>query len=564
MKKSLFKGKSTRTKIYSAITIAAICLILCLNLLLTHAFTNNLVFADLTPEGFYTLSDRMVEVCHEMLDPDENGNVKEIEITFCTDPDYLIESETTRVTYFMALALQKEFDNVTVKTVNVALNPTAVASYKTTSRDSIAASDIIVSYGAKYRIAGAKSFWTTLSTQDGYFSYNGEYKMASILASLTAIYQPAAYFVTDHGETYYDPQNPNSDMSKSMGALADLLTERGLRIETIALSDPNVKKIPDDCVLLIINNPRTDLRYDDSQYDSLLSYVSESEMLDRYLTRDYGSIIINKDHELKDELPNLEAFAAEWGIGFGDSQIYDPDNSLYYGMGSTPDDSVFAGVYDSNEENYGYAYYGPYSTLTSAPKMVFSNTGYVYCAFDGGESMIESGNMQGSVNYAAFIGTSENTYDYDENGHLMSPSEKTLAAASVRKNLDSYTGESVSSYLFCTNSVDFFSNELLGNESYANYDIMSAVINDISRTDRYATTDLGGLGNSKSFGGKQCVVTTLSTSPTDVLSPDLQQIVKVNKGISQSAIIAYTVIVMLVPVAILAFGIVVFIKRKFL
>ena len=263
------------------------------------------------------------------------------------------------------------------------------------------------------------------------------------------------------------------------------------------------------------------------------------------------------------ELPNLEDFAEQWGIGFGDSQIYDPDNSLYYSAESTPDDSVFAGVYDSNEENFGYAYYGPYSTLTSSPKMVFSNTGYVYCAFDNGESMIESGNMQGSLNYAAFIGTSENTYNYD-NGHLMSPSEKTLVAASVRKNLDSYTGESVSSYLFCTNSADFFSNELLGNESYANYDIMSAVINDISRTDRYATTDLGGLGNSKNFGGKQCVVTKLSTSPTDVLSPDLQQIVKVNKGISEGAITAYTIIVMAVPTAVLALGIVVFIKRKFL
>lgn len=562
MKKSIFKGKSTRTKIYSAITIIAICLLLCLNLLLTHVFNHNVLIADLTPEGIYSLSDRMLEVCHEMLDPDEDGKTKEIEIIFCTDPDYLVANEATRVTYFMALQLQREFDNVSVKEINVTLNPTAVAAYKTTSRDSISPSDIIVAYGSKYRIAGAESFWTKLSTDEGYFSYNGEYKMASIIASITAIYQPAAYFVTDHGETYYDPNDTGSEMSKSMGYLADLLTERGLRIETIALSDENVKKIPDDCVLLIINNPKEDLRDYPDRYDEF-NYVSESEMLDRYLVKDYGAIFINKAHDNAKELPNLDRFAAEWGIAFGDEQIFDPDNSLFYGIGEDLDDSVFAGVYDSNEENFGYAYYGPYSTLTSSPKMVFSNTGYVYCAFDNGESMIEAGNMQGSRNYAAFIGTSENTYHY-ENGNLMSPSEKTLMAASVRKNLDSYTGESVSSYLFCTNSADFFSNDLLGNESYANYDIVSSVINDISRTDKYATSDLGGLGNSKNFGGKQMVSTTLSTSPTDVLTPDLQHIIKTNKGITKGAIVAYTVMVMAVPTAILAFGIVVFIKRKFL
>ena len=107
--------------------------------------------ADLTSEGFYTLSDKMVEVCENILDPDD-GDKKEIEITFCTDPDYLIGSDAMRATYFMALALQKKFDNVSVKTVNIALDPTAVSMYRTTSRDDITASDVIFSYGAKYKI----------------------------------------------------------------------------------------------------------------------------------------------------------------------------------------------------------------------------------------------------------------------------------------------------------------------------------------------------------------------------------------------------------------------------
>ena len=134
MKQSIFKGKSTRTKIFSVITIVGIVLLLGLNLGLTYLGGRTLFMADLTREGFYTLSDKMLEICHEILDPDENGNAKEIKITFCTDPDYLIASDAMRATYFMALSLQKEFDNVTVKTVNVALDPTAVSMYRTTSR----------------------------------------------------------------------------------------------------------------------------------------------------------------------------------------------------------------------------------------------------------------------------------------------------------------------------------------------------------------------------------------------------------------------------------------------
>ena len=553
MKKSIFKGKSTRTKIFSVITIVGILLLFGLNLILTYFGGQKLFMIDLTPEGFYTMSDKMLEVCHEILDADESGNKKQIKITFCTDPDYLIGSDKMRATYFMALAMQNEFDNVTVETVNVALDPTAVSMYRTTSRDTISATDVIFSYGAKYKIVNATGFWTSDN-----FSYNGEYRVASILASITAINRPVAYFVTDHGERYYDPENPDSEMSKSLGYLADLLTERGLAIKTVSLGA--VDAIPDDCALLIINDPRTDFTYDDTKLDSF-GYVSDLEKIDRYLMGESGAVMLNKAFDV--DLPQLENFAAEWGIRFGDTQVFDPDNALFTDSNGESDDSVFSGVYDQNEQNFGYAYYGGFSSLSSAPKMVFSNTGYVYCSIDMSESMIESGNKYGSRNYAAFIGTSDNAYVYS--GGATDTSVKTLVAAGVRKNLDSYTAENSSSYLFCTNSADFFSNELLGNTSYANYDVLASVISNISRTDRYATIELGGLSyNSPSFGGKQTASTTLSSSPTKVYSWDATEVVKYNKGLGSTAIVIYTVIVMAVPVAAAALGIVVFIKRKFL
>ena len=558
MENTLFKGKSTRTKTFTVITAVAICLILCLNMGLTYLCGQKLLIADLTPEGFYTLSDKMIEVCHEMLDPKDGEEAKQIKITFCTDPDYLTGSDTHRATYFMALALQKKFKNVKVEAVNVALDPTAVSMYRTTSRDSITASDMIVSYGAKYRIVDISGFWMTSSDTGELFSYNGEYRMASILASLTAVNQPVAYFVTDHGETYYDPKAPESEGSKAMGTLADLLTERGLKIDTLNLSA--VDEIPEDCVLLIINNPTIDFTYDSDKLNEF-SYVSDIEKIDRYLIKNCGSVIVNKSHLVT--LPVLEGFLAEWGIGFGNEQVFDPDNTLFQAVGAENDDSTFAGVYDPNTDNFGYAYYGSYASLSSAPKMVFSNTGYLYCAFDNGEAMIEHGNKHGSRDYTAFIGTSENAYSVIDGA--TDRGEKTLMAAAIRSNLNDTTAERDFSYIFCTNSEDFFSNEILGNPSYANYDVMASVISNISRTDRYATSDLGGLTiNSSSVGGKRCVSTSLSTDPIDILSADMTQIIGTKKGIGGGAIIAYTIIVMAVPVSILVLGIVMFIKRKFL
>ena len=563
MKKSIFKGKSTRTKIFSVITIVGIVLLLGLNFGLTYLGGQTLFLADLTPEGIYTVSDKMLEVCHTMLDPDENGEAKEIKITFCTDPDYLIESDKMRATYFMALYLRNKFDNVTVETVNVALDPTAVSMYKTTSRDTIKASDVIFSYGAKYKIVDATGFWTSDN-----FSYNGEYRVASIIASLIAIDKPVAYFVTDEylGTEYYDPQNPDSEMSKSLASFADLLNERGLEIKLLDFGTLGAREeIPEDCALLIIHNPKNDFKYDESQLDNF-GYISDIEKIDRYLMRESAAVIFNKGYDVT--MPNFENYCKEWGISFGNSLVYDEDSALFSTLADSESEkeansTTFAGVYDSNEQNFGYAYYGGYSTLSSAPKMVFTNTGYLYCSMDISHTMVDPGNKYGTRSYASFIGTSENAYVYRDTAK--DRGEKVLVAAGVRMNLDSYTSENSSAYLFCSNSADFYSNDLLGNTSYANYDILASVITNISRTDRYATIELGGLSlNSPSFGGKQMASTTLSNAPSKVYSWDAKEIVKYNKGLSNGAITAYTIIVMSVPAMALAAGIVVFIKRKYL
>ncbi len=554
MKKLYTLGIGGRRLLISAITVLAIIAVFALNIALNYFGTKNLAYIDMTPEGLYTVSDAMTDYCHEILDKtDDEGKKKEINITFCTDLDYIVRSEELRVTYFMVLALAREFDNLSVTNVNVRYNPTAVDKYKTTSRTKIAETDIIISYGDKYRIAGATGFWTVDS--DGRdFSYNGEYKLASILSSLVAINSPVAYFVTDHGESYYDPAMPDSAGSVANAYFADLLTERGLSIKTLKLSE--VEKIPEDCAVLIINNPTLDFSTDPTKYGEY-SYISDLEKIDRYLIDGLGSLIVNKPYDRR--LPVLESLLAEWGIAFGEGMV--EDEAIRY-VSPTDGDYNILGVYDTDDESFGSAFYGNYSKLSSAPDMLFRNSGYVFCSYDSGEASHEPGGYNASKTYASFIGTTSDAIAVKENGDSVL-GFKSLCAVSTRTHLDSVSGETDFSYIVASNSEYFYSNDILGNASFANYDILSSLITTISRTERYAPITLGGSSpNSTSYGGKQLVDMTLRDYAMNVYSWDGTEVVKVNRALTGTAVVWYTVIAFTAPIAAVACGFVIVLKRR--
>lgn len=561
MKRSFFKGRSKRTKIFTAVTVVGTVVLLALNLLLSEVALQSRGYLDLTPEHLYTISDKMEEVLDGILEPEEGEAPGEIEIIFCTDPDYIVRSTELRATYFMALGIRNKYDNVSVKTVNIKYNPTAVSRYKTTSRQEISASDIIIAYGAKYRIASAASFWTSDTTTGKLFSYNGEYKMANILASLTAINAPGAYFVTDHGETYYDPEAPDSEMSLKTAYFADLLFERGLSVKTLKLSE--VDRIPDDCAVLIINNPTRDLATDEDSFGTL-GYVSEAEKIDAYLVDRGGSLIFNKAYD-SPELPIMESLLLEWGIAFGEGVVEDEER----GFASPTDDMVnILGVYDKDNESFGSAYYGDYAALSSAPDMLFKDTGYVFCSFSDGDAIPEPGGYNTSRNFASFIGTTDGAIAVAAPGSTEQTAAagfKSLAAVSVRTYLDQVTTENEFSYIFASNSEHFYSNEVLGNPSFANYDVMASVITGISRTDRHVTIELGGTSpNSASYGGKQLVDMVLKDYAHNVYSSNASEVLRVNRAFTPAARTWFTVIAMIAPAAVLVTGIVVFIRRKYL
>ena len=154
---------------------------------------------------------------------------------------------------------------------------------------------------------------------------------------------------------------------------------------------------------------------------------------------------------------------------------------------------------------------------------------------------------------------------------------RDLAALSIRNRSDSYNNESYQSYIFCAASSDFLERDVLGNTSYANYDIVSAVINNISRFDEFADTDLGGnTFNSSSYGGKRFTAThmveegladnvsyKIYSNQYDPENPKALLLIKEIDGISTADKVFTTVIIGIPPILILALGVFVHLKRRY-
>ena len=196
------------------------------------------------------------------------------------------------------------------------------------------------------------------------------------------------------------------------------------------------------------------------------------------------------------------------------------------------------------------------------------DTGYIECTFEESLSKDEDGTFRISRNYASFLSTSTEAraFGRDELGDFVDRDYGKLdtSVVSVRMTTDSYSSEKSYSYVFAAASASFFESELLSNASYANYDIVTALVRNISRVDEHASTDLGGTSlNSEKYGGKQLLDTAIVTEITEVYDSSLE-VVEVNYPITVLAIIFIFVFIGILPIGALVVGVVVAVRRRYL
>ena len=496
-----------------AVIVLAVLLVV-LSVGLAGLVSSHSLWLDLTPEGLYSLSDLMIAECEKI--------ERDITITFCDDPDHLMSAFQTRYVYVMAKELEQRFDNITVETCNVTLNPTAVDRYRAVSSSSIPASSVIVSCGDQFRIYTASQFWISGTDSDGnnsgLYSFNGEYKMATAFFSLSAIASPKAYFLINHGERYYAPDDEahaelraGAGQDEDLSAFYNLLLKAGLTVDYLDLT--GMQTVPDDCALLIVNCPTTDLGGGD-----LYSFSdrTEVEVLDRYISEGNGAIMFFKDPDVS--LLNLEQFCEKWGISYIDGATV----GRKLKTGETTD--LVRGVYNTDESTVAYSVYKTLASVSSSPDVVTSGSGAVKLAWRESEGEL-SGNFMGKRLYADFLYAPtkdpNDPHDYgsalyaiDGGGIVSDDSQRyAVAAISTRYWSDSYSLEKFYSYVFASASSDVISKENLENPAYGNADVFFSLVRYLARNDEYADLALGSESfNSENMGGKKLVTSKLSAS----------------------------------------------------
>ena len=277
-KKSASDGKVFRSGLYSAaITAAVIAAVVLLNLLV-RAIPSKYTEFDLSEAGLYTLGDSSKQVAQEL----------------SQDVTIYYLCETGNEDQIISKLLDKyaaESSHITWELKDPAVYPTFAAQYG--AQEASSGSVILVSGDQNVVLDASELYdydYSDYSTAGTYsVTFAGENEVTSAIYRLTSGEQKHAYYTTNHGEQ----------------TLTDTLTN-ALESQNLSLTALNLLSsgIPEDCDLLIINNPAQDLA-------SAGSLVDEMSLLRSYLSSG-GKVLLLTDSYYN--TPNLDALMAEFGL----------------------------------------------------------------------------------------------------------------------------------------------------------------------------------------------------------------------------------------------------------
>lgn len=341
---NLFQSKKFRYGSVSlALTIIIIAAVILFNAIFTALSNKFLWYIDMTPEEIYTLSDdaralldqhyrqiytactggttAVENVTYYTADTDAStGEITgytevasvtpgvtdvsdyytmrkgpDVTVIFCSEKDVLEANTSQRYVLYTVLELEKAYESIHVKYVDVFTNPSEVSRYKETSGQNITSQSVIVTSGTESRVYTLSALFTYSSDGTEVLGYNGEQRLVSAILAVTRAESPVVCVTNNHEET----ESLTADSS-----ILTLLYETGYKVEEIDLTR---EEIPADCRLLLVFDPQSDF-----QVKSGLSDISELEKIDAYLDNNNAMMVfVNYNTPV---LPNFEAFLEEWGI----------------------------------------------------------------------------------------------------------------------------------------------------------------------------------------------------------------------------------------------------------
>lgn len=544
MKKPEISATTWRRVLRAAVTLAVIVAVLAANMGLSALAASANLFIDTTSEGRYSVRPRMLEILRAA---NIEGNV---DILFCADRDRLMESSDMTMIYLLATELAAELSFLRVYCVSLEREPEAFDAYRRTSATAIRADDVIVRSGTEFRVYHSDAFFTRASEDNEVLGFNGEQKLCEAILSLTAKDLPLCCFTVDR--TAVAAGNYNTSLGTlprqgddETGYFYDLLRDAGF---TVVGVDLRTEDIPASCTLLILNAPRAD--YESGRLSDL-SYDSPLTKIDRFLDR-FGSVLYIRDEE-GPSLPHLEEFLAEWGVGFS---VRAPGGASYAGTRVTDtkralsgDPSVVSGVYGDSDA------FSDIASLSSPPKAAFENAAGMEIRWADGSSSLNSAGRT----VKTLFSTSSSAEAVAAGGAVKKGTFPLFTMTSETRVVDSTY---MTANLLVLSTSRYTSAAYLSENVYANGEVLRSLLRGVGRTVVSVADELEFKFYTDTAFTEDADATDNTIYKTDengkviwATNPDgtsYKVVLRVIRPLSEGERTAWTVVLVLVPVLLLA------------
>ena len=455
--------------IVSVVLIAAIVLV---NFVFSALSSKYSFYTDMTSDMTYTITKELKEVLSDV--------TEEVNIIFCHDRDYVEGSSELHDVMLTAEYMADEFDWLNVKYINSVNEPQLVSKYKTSIKDPVYTSHVIIESGDEWKKINAKSFYVVDTDGTTIWGLQAEERFASAILSVTAAEQPIAYYTHTHGE----------EISLQ---LMDIVVSAGYKIEPIDLMKEDIAA---DARLIIINGPSWDFSggYNFTEGEggeaTVEKTVSELEKIDKFLSQDQGSLMVFLDPYGKD-LVNLEQYLAEWGIIFDNNIVKDESASV------SVDGNAVVGEY-CTDDTLASNLIDEIATLASRPKVIFNDAGTISIAPTFNEQRAEDKENQtglGAPTGSFVSGVSSDMRDISpvfktsksalsfvwsgDTGAGLSADSKNLMT--ISRQIKVVDNDYFYSYVLACGTVAFDDAEWTNSNVYANKDVIYAALKQFGR-----------------------------------------------------------------------------------
>lgn len=524
-KRSFNKRKFKYGFVATVITLVFIAVVIVVNLIVGILTDRKNLKLDLTENQLFEVSQDSIDYVKSIK--------KDVEIAVMKNESYFTTGSTYTKMVLETLEKYKNYsDHIKLDYYDIASNPDVVTKYSSSYNGEIKEGDIVVASGDRVKVMSVDDLFTFQSDYYGNSSitgYKGEQELTSAIMSVTDANPIKVAFISKYnGSDIY-----HSDNAYSISALYSMMDKNGYEVSEIDIMSDELS--PEDYDITVLPAPINDLTED--CITKLDDFLYNEGDLDRDL--------IYIADVLQYSTPNIDDFLEVWGIEIGGSIVYESSNdkSQYVttmkGQLSAPIAVIGDETYSEGLSNTKLPIIAPLSRpvnllfdanvdRTTSALLTTSDTAFLY-PLEMQTAEEAQAKADASENEDAAEAETEETTEFDPDS--AEKSQQNVMAVATKTNMDSENKAHVNNVMVI-GSATILDQVLLYSSSYNNAEY---IINSVNK--------MCGKENGIIIAEKDLSVQTIDITSSQI------------KAISR-------VVIFVIPLIVVAAGIVVFIRRR--